>query len=87
MAGLRINDDDEVLQVDIERVVKGAHWTFNNHLLLFHSLGDMEDPLLVPLVYSYFWVQVHDLPPEFYFKIVTKQLGNFIRVFEEYNLK
>ncbi|KAG8483444.1 hypothetical protein CXB51_023189 [Gossypium anomalum] len=122
MARLRINDDEEVLQVvgvsegqnrivvqfqvmrntltnlwhslegffhriDIDRVVKGAHWTFNNHLLVFHSLGDIEEPLLVPLVHSYFWVQVHDLPSKLYFKTVTKQLGNFIRVFEEYDLK
>ncbi|MBA0711156.1 hypothetical protein Golax_010372 [Gossypium laxum] len=48
--------------IDIERVMKEAPWTFNNHHLVFHRLGNMEDPLLVPLFYSYFCVQVHDLP-------------------------
>ncbi|MBA0848202.1 hypothetical protein Goshw_029654 [Gossypium schwendimanii] len=49
-------------RVDIEQVFKGALWTFNNHLLVFHHLKRKEDLILVPLVYSYFWVQVHDLP-------------------------
>ncbi|MFQ6640873.1 hypothetical protein Gotur_016164 [Gossypium turneri] len=46
-------------RVDFDRVVKDAPWTFNNHLLVFHCLGPSEDPLSVPLVYSYFWVQVY----------------------------
>ncbi|MBA0767005.1 hypothetical protein Gotri_015986 [Gossypium trilobum] len=27
---------------------------------------EMEDPMLVPLFFTHFWVQVHDLPPRFY---------------------
>ncbi|MBA0706101.1 hypothetical protein Golax_018236, partial [Gossypium laxum] len=33
-----------------------------------------EDPLLVPLVYFSFWVQVHSLPPKLFSKTVAQQL-------------
>ncbi|MBA0644213.1 hypothetical protein Goklo_028404 [Gossypium klotzschianum] len=32
-------------KLDIDRVINGAPWTFNNHLLLFHQLGENENPL------------------------------------------
>ncbi|MBA0729546.1 hypothetical protein Golax_022726, partial [Gossypium laxum] len=35
--------------VDIDKVIKGAPWTFNNHLLVFHRLLEDEDPMEVPL--------------------------------------
>ncbi|KAG8500732.1 hypothetical protein CXB51_004541 [Gossypium anomalum] len=60
--------------VDIEILMKGVPCTFNNHLLVFHRLGNIEDSLLVPLFYSYFWVQAHDLPPDFYSKEVYETL-------------
>ncbi|MBA0739293.1 hypothetical protein Gogos_012578 [Gossypium gossypioides] len=30
-------------EVDIERVIKGAPWTFNNHMLIIHRLLENED--------------------------------------------
>ncbi|MBA0576367.1 hypothetical protein Golob_027786, partial [Gossypium lobatum] len=33
--------------VDIDKVIKGAPWTFNNHLLVFHRLLEDEDPMEV----------------------------------------
>ncbi|MBA0826275.1 hypothetical protein Goarm_011142 [Gossypium armourianum] len=73
--------------VDFDRVVRGAHWTFNNHLLVFHCLRPSKDPLLVPLIYSYFWVQIHDLPPGLFSEAVARALGNFVGLFEEYDAK
>ncbi|MBA0664969.1 hypothetical protein Goklo_004897, partial [Gossypium klotzschianum] len=32
-------------EMDFDRVVKGAPWTFNNHLLVFHHLKHGDDPL------------------------------------------
>ncbi|KAK5820000.1 hypothetical protein PVK06_025041 [Gossypium arboreum] len=32
------------LELDIERVIMGIPWTFNNHLLVFHRLKEEEDP-------------------------------------------
>ncbi|MBA0794579.1 hypothetical protein Gohar_018894 [Gossypium harknessii] len=37
-------------KLDIDRVINGAPWTFNNHLLLFHQLGENENPLEVSLI-------------------------------------
>ncbi|MBA0825107.1 hypothetical protein Goarm_021719, partial [Gossypium armourianum] len=36
-------------KLGIDRVINGAPWTFNNHLLLFHQLGENENPLEVSL--------------------------------------
>ncbi|KAK5835439.1 hypothetical protein PVK06_011128 [Gossypium arboreum] len=33
-------------QVDVDRVVNGCPWTFNNHLLIIHSLKNDDDPKL-----------------------------------------
>ncbi|MBA0553904.1 hypothetical protein Golob_013043 [Gossypium lobatum] len=69
--------------VDFDRVIRGAHWTFNNHLLVFHCRRPSKDPLLVPLIYSYFWVQIHDLPRGLFSEAVARALGNFVGLFEE----
>ncbi|KAK5794045.1 hypothetical protein PVK06_035237 [Gossypium arboreum] len=53
-------------EIDISRVIIGAPWTFNNHLLVFHRIGENEDPMDIPLVYSDWWIQIHDLPPGFF---------------------
>ncbi|MBA0800664.1 hypothetical protein Gohar_011085, partial [Gossypium harknessii] len=55
-AKLKINEEEEeILQFDfkprvetedMERVLKGSPWTFNNHLLLLHKLQLTEDPLI-----------------------------------------
>ncbi|MBA0770025.1 hypothetical protein Gotri_018707 [Gossypium trilobum] len=39
-------------RIDLERVINGAHWTFNNHLLVFHRLEMGEDSVKVPLLYG-----------------------------------
>lgn len=55
-------------EIDIERVINGVPWTFNNHLLIIHRLEENEDLICVPLVYTSFWIQVHDLPLDFFGK-------------------
>ncbi|MBA0794073.1 hypothetical protein Gohar_018432 [Gossypium harknessii] len=52
--------------VDLERMMSGIPRTFNNHLILLHKLKVGEDPTSRPLIYSDFWVQVHDLPPGYF---------------------
>lgn len=42
------------LEIDIMRVINGAPWTFNNHLLVFHRLTKNEDSVAVPLIYTLF---------------------------------
>lgn len=71
--------------MDFERVIKGASWTFNNHLLIFHRLLEGKDPMKVPLITVSFWVQIHYVPPGFFIEILVRQLGNFIGHFLEYD--
>ncbi|KAH1065746.1 hypothetical protein J1N35_030733 [Gossypium stocksii] len=48
--------------IDIKRVMESMSWSFKMHLIIFHRLGQGEDSLQVPLVYTKFWVQVYNLP-------------------------
>lgn len=41
----------------------------------------------ISLVYSDWWVQIHDLPPGFFRESVVVQFGNFIGKFLEYDTK
>ncbi|MBA0636123.1 hypothetical protein Godav_029878 [Gossypium davidsonii] len=70
--------------MDMERVLKGSPWTFNNHLLLLHTLQWGEDPLRVYLILTPFLVQIHDVPTVF-FEALAKQLGDFIGTFLEHD--
>ncbi|MBA0879418.1 hypothetical protein Goshw_011297 [Gossypium schwendimanii] len=73
--------------MDFDRVVKGASWTFNNHLLVFHHLKHGEDPLEVDLLFTEFWVQIYNLPLGFFTETIAKQFGDFIGVFVDYDAK
>lgn len=65
-------------KMDLERVKNEAPWTFNNHLLVFHRMDEGEDSPKVPLIYTWFWVQVHGVPLGFYFEGIAWQLRDFI---------
>lgn len=71
--------------MDMERVLKGSPWTFNNHLLILYKLQWREDPLKVPLILTPFWVQVHDVLIGYYSENLAMQLGNFLGNFMEYD--
>ncbi|MBA0854612.1 hypothetical protein Goshw_002569, partial [Gossypium schwendimanii] len=74
-------------ELDIERVIMSAPWTFNNHLLVFHQLKVEEDPMEVPLISSAFWIKVHYLPLGFFSKSMVKLFGDFIGEFIDYDMK
>ncbi|XP_016722644.1 uncharacterized protein [Gossypium hirsutum] len=71
--------------MDVQRVLAGTPWFFNNHLIILHEIKQGEDPLVVPLSSFEFWVQVHDLPPRLLTKIMEKLFGNFLGQFLEYD--
>ncbi|MBA0754853.1 hypothetical protein Gogos_019956, partial [Gossypium gossypioides] len=73
-------------EVDIQRVLAGTPWFFNNHLLLFHRMKPGENPSLVPLIFTEFWVQVHDLPLGLVSETMAKQFGDFLGKFLEHDL-
>lgn len=71
--------------IDIEWVVEGSSWTFNNHLLVFHRLTLEKDPKSVPLYYVNFWVQIHNLSARLVSKGMAKQFGAFLGTFVTYD--
>ncbi|GMI95765.1 hypothetical protein like AT3G31430 [Hibiscus trionum] len=72
-------------KVDLERVYAGGPWHFNSHLLLLHKLEKGEDPMVVSLNTSPFWVLVRDVPHGYMLEHFAKVLGNFIGEFMEYD--
>ncbi|MBA0576869.1 hypothetical protein Golob_025280, partial [Gossypium lobatum] len=73
-------------EVDIQRVLVGTPWFFNNHLLLLHRIQPGENPSEVPLVFTEFWIQVHDLLPGLVSETMARQFGDFLGKFLEYDL-
>lgn len=71
--------------MNLERVLNGSPWTFNNHLLIIHKLQRGEDPLMIPLIHSPSWVQIHDVPNGFVSENLAIQMGNSIGEFTEYD--
>ncbi|XVF36543.1 hypothetical protein REPUB_Repub19eG0066800 [Reevesia pubescens] len=52
-------------KLDVERVIKGGPWTFNQNLLFMRQLETGINPLQVSLFHAEFWVQVHEVPCRF----------------------
>ncbi|KAK5794707.1 hypothetical protein PVK06_035948 [Gossypium arboreum] len=78
-------EEDYRLFFDLKKVSEGMSWTFNRHLIIFHKLEQGEDLLEVPLNYSIFWAQIHNLPMGLMSKGMACQFGNFIGTFMEYD--
>ncbi|MBA0790896.1 hypothetical protein Gohar_015512 [Gossypium harknessii] len=73
------------IEVDIERVVAGKPWFFNNHLLILQKIPSGENPAALELNFTEFWVQVHELPPRLMTESMAKQFGDFCGKFIEYD--
>ncbi|KAG8493539.1 hypothetical protein CXB51_011042 [Gossypium anomalum] len=72
-------------EIDLQRVLDGVLWFFNRHLIIFHRLVKSEEPNMVPLWETMFWVQIHNLPIGFTTKGMARQIGDFIGDFLEYD--
>ncbi|MBA0591183.1 hypothetical protein Gorai_019868 [Gossypium raimondii] len=72
-------------EVYIARVLVGTPWFFNNHLLILKRITYGENPAMLELNSTKFWVQVHDLPPGLMSEQLVKQLGNFCGGFIGYD--
>ncbi|MBA0731677.1 hypothetical protein Golax_022676 [Gossypium laxum] len=72
-------------KINSERVIAGTLWFFNNHLLILQSISEGENPAVMDLKFTEFWIQVHDLPLGSMNESMAKQFGNFCRKFIEYD--
>lgn len=58
--------------VDVTRVIYGTSWFFNNHILILSKIQSGEDQFSMELVFSEFWIQVHNLPPRLMIEVMKK---------------
>lgn len=65
-------------RLDMEKVLEGGPWTFEQSLLLVHKLESTEDPHLVPLHTMDIWVHVYDLPQGMIRESIMQSVGNSI---------
>ncbi|WOH11482.1 hypothetical protein DCAR_0830969 [Daucus carota subsp. sativus] len=70
--------------LDIQKVVEGGPWSFEQSPLVCHQLEPMEDANVVPLNKMEIWVQVHDIPTgmlsDKVLQTIGNQVGTFIKV-------
>ncbi|WOH11863.1 hypothetical protein DCAR_0831359 [Daucus carota subsp. sativus] len=67
--------------LDLQKVLEGGPWTFEQSLLVSHKLGEHEDPHLVKLNKIDIWVQIYDLPQGFISENILMSIGKFIGSF------
>lgn len=72
---------------DMQWVLNGGPWSFDNALLVVNTIKAGEDPVIVPLNEVDFWIQIHGLPVGYMSEVVGKQLGNFFGTFFQYDAK
>lgn len=65
----------------MDRIIKGAPWTFNNHLLVFQKLFEGEDLLKIPLVFVFFLSSDSRSPTGFFLKLLLDSWGTLLGAF------
>lgn len=48
-------------KMDLQKVMDGGPWSFEQSMLIVHQLKDTEDPHIVKLQEVEIWVQIYDL--------------------------
>ncbi|GAU40727.1 hypothetical protein TSUD_14120 [Trifolium subterraneum] len=71
--------------LDVEEVLKGGPWTFDNVTLIIDKLKIWVALQDIPLFHVNFWVQIHDVAIGMMLETVGKGLANYIGEFVEYD--
>ncbi|XP_074346135.1 uncharacterized protein LOC141684894 [Apium graveolens] len=66
---------------DMQWVMKGGPWSFDNIMMILEPIGMGENPTKVKLWSLKIWIQIHDLPMGLMMESIGKQLGNFFGVY------
>lgn len=64
--------------LDLQKVIDGGPWTFEQSLLVYHRLQLNEDPHLVPLNSMDIWLQLYDVPKGLVSDKVLQSIGNYV---------
>ncbi|WJX72347.1 hypothetical protein P8452_56235 [Trifolium repens] len=71
--------------LDVDGVLKGGPWTFDNFTLIIERLKIWVALHDIPLFHVNFWVQIHDVPIGMMIEKVGKGLAHYIGEFVEYD--
>lgn len=64
--------------MDLQHVLDGGPWSFEQSMLVYHKMTETEDPHLVQLNAVDIWVQVYDIPTGFISENILKSIGMYI---------
>lgn len=62
--------------LDLQKVIEGGPWSFEQSMLLCHRLVDNEDPHALPLQEVDIWVELYDIPKGCISELVLKNIGD-----------
>ncbi|XP_074360862.1 uncharacterized protein LOC141701122, partial [Apium graveolens] len=62
-------------KMDVQKVIEGGPWSFEQAMLVLHQLEMGEDPAAVKLQNMEMWVQIYDLPRGFVSESILKSVG------------
>lgn len=62
--------------LDLQKVIEGGPWSFEQSMLVCHRLSENEDPHSIPLQDVDIWVQLYDMPKGFISETVLKSIGD-----------
>lgn len=65
-------------QLDIQKVIDGGPWSFEQAMLVLHQVASGEDPLMAQLQEIEIWVQVYDIPQGFLSENILRSVGSHI---------
>ncbi|XP_074342383.1 uncharacterized protein LOC141679921 [Apium graveolens] len=68
-------------KLDLQKVLDGGPWTFEQSLLVSQCLQENEEPHGVNLNRVDIWVQIYDLPNGFISEKILQSIGQYIGVF------
>lgn len=68
-------------KLDLQKVIEGGPWTFEQSLLLYQVLGDNENPHTVSLNTMDIWMQIYDLPKGLVSEKLLQNIGGFVGTF------
>lgn len=90
--GMEVHDlgDDRYLFVfyhvmDIQKVLDGGSWSFEQSPLVYHKLQETEDTRVIKLNRMEIWLQIHDLPQGFRSENSLKSIGDFVGGFVKHD--
>lgn len=64
--------------LDMQKVLDGGPWTFEQSLLITHLLQEGEDPQHVLLNYMDIWVQLYEIPSGCFSEKIIQGIGNYV---------